>query len=140
MTYSKLDVDMLYIVSNSDAAFDNNADLTSLLGGIVILADADGYVAPISFNSYKPPRVKRSVLVAEVIAFADLFDGAFTFRAQLEQALSRSIPLHVLIDSKYLFKIIGKSLRTSEKRLMLDISATREAYNSEQISHVGFVR
>ena len=80
------------------------------------------------------------MFAAEVIAFADLLNDAFTLRAQLEQALNRSKPLHLLIDSKSLFYIIGKNSRTSEKRLMLDTSTTREAYNSEQVSNIGFVR
>ena len=82
----------------------------------------------------------RSVLAAEVIALADLFDEASPLRAQLEQALNRPMPLHHLKDSESLFDVIGKSSRTSEKRLMLDISATRQACKAEHISNIGFVR
>ena len=92
------------------------------------------------FKSYKSRRVTRSVLAAEFIAFAGLFEEAFPLRAQLEQALKRPMPLHLLIDSKSLFDIIGKSSRTSEKRLMPDISGTKQAYKAEQISSIGFVR
>ena len=69
-----------------------------------------------------------------------MLDDAFTIRSQLQQALRRDVVMHLLTDSKCLFNIIGKSSRTSEKRLMLDISATRQAYKHKQISNIGFVR
>ena len=102
-------------------------DLSSQLGRIVLVVDAAANVAILSFKSYKSRRVTGSVIAAEVIAFADLFEYAFTLRKQLEKALNRPLPMHLMTDSKFLFKIIGKSSRTSEKRLMLDISATRQA-------------
>ena len=97
-------------------------------------------VIPISFKSYKSRRVTRSVLSAEVIAFADLFDDSFAIRSQIEHALGRPIAIHLLTDSKSLFDIISKGSRTSEKRIMLDIHATRAAYQAEEISNIGFVR
>ena len=109
-------------------------------GLIILLTDSNGLAAHISFKFYKSRRVTRSVLAVEVIAFAHLFDEIFTLRAQLEQAFNRPIPLYLLTDSNSLFDIIGKSSCTSEKRLMLDISATQQAYNAELISNIGFVR
>ena len=82
----------------------------------------------------------RSVLAAEFIAFADLFNESSTSLAQLEQALNRTLLLHLLTDSRSLIDIIGKRSRISEKRLMLDIGATRQAYKAELISYIGFVR
>ena len=73
----------------------------------------------ISFKSYKSARVTRSVLSAEVIAFADWFDDAFALKSQLEHALGRAVPIHLLTDSKSFFDIISKWSRTSEKRIML---------------------
>ena len=89
------------------------------------MMDETNRVIPISFKSYKSRRVTRSVLSAEVIAFADLFDDAFALRSQIEHALGRSIPMHLLTDSKSLFDIISKGSRTSEKRIMLDVHAAR---------------
>ena len=136
MTYLTLDIETLSIAGYSDAAFDNNIDFTSQLGRIVLFADAISNAAPVSFKSYKSRRVTRSVLASEVIAFADLFDEAFTLSSQLEQALKRHMPIHLLTDSKSLFDIISKSSRTSEKRLILDRNATRQAYKAEQISNI----
>ena len=140
MKFPKLDLSTIRIVGYSDAAFASNSDLSSQLGRIVLLIDGSGAAAIVSFKSYKSRRVTRSVLSAEVIAFADLFDDAFTIRKQLEHALQRSVHMHLLTDSKCLFDIIGKGSRTNEKRLMLDISVTRQAYNADQISNIGFVR
>ena len=130
MTNPNLDIHTLRIVGYSDAAFANNTDLTSQLDRIVLLADVDENTAPISFKSYKSRRVTRSIFAAKVIDFTDLFDEAFTLRAQLEQALKRPMPQHLLNDSKSLLDIIGKSSHKSEKRLMLDISTTRKAYKA----------
>ena len=82
----------------------------------------------------------RSVLSAEVIAFADLFHQAFTLRSQLEHALTHPFPLHLMTDSTSLFDIIGKGSRTSEKRVTTDIHTARQAYQSREISNIGFVR
>ena len=46
----------------------------------------------------------------------------------------------MLTDSKSLFEVITKSSTTTERRLMIDIKAVREAYGSTLISDVGFVR
>ena len=114
--------------------------MKSQLGRIVLLIDDSSAAIPISFKSYKSRRVARSVLSAEVIAFADLFDDAFALRSQVEQALQRAVPMHLLTDSKSLFDIISKGSRTSEKRIMFDIHATRESYKNHEISNIGFVR
>ena len=46
----------------------------------------------------------------------------------------------MLTDSKSLFDVITKYSHTAEKRLMIDITSVRDAYNMEEISNVGFVR
>ena len=140
LPFPKLDLRSVRIVGYSDAAFANNYDATSQLGRVILLIDDDNNSIPIAFKSYKSRRVTRSVLSAEVIAFANLFDYAFSIRSQIEQALRRGVPMHLLTDSKSLFDIISKGSRTSEKRIMLDIHATREAYRHQEISNIGFVR
>ena len=80
------------------------------------------------------------MLSAEVVAFADLFDDAYALRSQVEQSLKCAVPMHLLTDSKSLFDIISKGSRSSEKRIMLDIRAAREAYQAREISNIGFVR
>lgn len=140
LKFPKIDHSSPRIVGYSDAAYANNHDLTSQLGRIIMLIDGTSKCIPISLKSYKSRRVARSVLSAEVIAFADLFDDAFALRSQIEHALGRSVPMHLLTDSKLLFDIISKGSRTSEKSIMLDIRSTRTAYQSKEISNIGFVQ
>ena len=140
ISFPKIDLASARLIAYSDAAFANNSDLTSQLGRIILLCDANGNAAPLAFKSYKSRRVTRSVLAAEVIAFSDTFDDALALRALLEQLLSRAVPLQMLTDSKSLFDVIACGSRTSEKRIMLDIVAAREGYASGEISNIGFVR
>ena len=72
----KLDSNSLRITAYSDAAFVNNADLSSQHGRIFHLTDDNHNAIPVSNKSYRSRRVARFVLSAEVIAFADLFDDA----------------------------------------------------------------
>ena len=129
----------LRIVGFSDVSYASNHDLTSQLGRMIVLMDKANNEIPISFKSYKSRRVTRSVLSAEVIAFADLLDDALAIRSQLEHALQVTVPMHLLTDSKSLFDVVSKGSRTSEKRIILDIHATKQAYQSHEISNIGFV-
>ena len=45
----------------------------------------------------------------------------------------------MLTDFKQLFDVITKSSHTTEKRLMIEVTAAREAYNRHEISNVGLV-
>ena len=45
----------------------------------------------------------------------------------------------LLTDSKQMFEVITKASHTSERRLMIDTAAAREAYNRGEISNVGLV-
>ncbi len=74
------------------------------------------------------------------MAFADLLDDEFTIWSKIVHALGRAIPVHLLTDTKSLFEIISKGTRTSEKRIILDIHAAREAYQTRKIPNISFVR
>ena len=100
--------------------------------------DKSKFAIPVSFNSIKSRRVTRSVLSADLIAFADLFDDAYSLRSQTEQATIRAIPMDLLTDSMSLFDIISKGSCTSKKRIMQDIHSAREAYKAREISNIDF--
>ena len=57
-----------------------------------------------------------------------MLDDAYAIRSQIEHALQRAVPMHLLTDSKSLFDIISKGSRTSEKRINLDIQAGHQSY------------
>lgn len=134
-----LDLDSLYIRVYTDASFANNADQSSQLGYIVALCDKFNRCNVLSFRSYKSRRVVRSVLGGEIYAFADGFDVAYMLRFDLESILNRTLRLCILTDSKSLFDTIVKNSFISEKRLMIDVQAAREAYQKLEISDIGHI-
>eukprot|EP00171_Calliarthron_tuberculosum_P011584 IDg11584t1 len=140
LSFPKLDIDTLHVVGYSDASFASNGDLSPQLGHITLLRGASGSTIPFALKSYKAGRVTRSVLAAEVIAFSDMFDVAFTICAELEYIIGCDILLQLLTDSKCLFETISKSYRTSEKRLMLDFAVSREGYCKKEILDISSVR
>ena len=78
----KFDSSSFRINAYGDAVFPNNADVSSQLGRILLLTDYNRNSIPVSYKSYKLRRVACSVLSAEAIASADLFDDALTIRKQ----------------------------------------------------------
>ena len=140
ITFLILEAKSLRVVGYSDAGYSSNNDLSSQLGRIVLLINDTCAAAPIIFKSYKSRRIARSVLSAEANAFADLYDDAYALRSQVGHALSRTVPMHLLIDSKFLFDVVSKGSKTSEKRTMLDIHAARQAYKLHEMSNIDFVR
>lgn len=140
INFPKLNLQSLRIIGYSDASFANNNDFTSQLGYIVFIADKHDNAIPLIFKSYKAKRITRSAMSAEVIAFSDMSDTAITLGQEIEILVNQKVPVQLLTDSKSLFDVISKGTRTSEKRTMLDIAASREAFRDKIISDIGFVR
>ena len=140
LIYQKLDCESLHLKVYSDSSFANNEDLSSQLGYIVLLCDKSNKCNILHFSSHKSRRIVRSVLGGEVYAFADAFDYAYTMRHDLQRILGRNIALQMFTDSKSLFDVITKCSSTTEKRLMIVISTVITAYESFEISEVGFIR
>ena len=140
LRYPKMDVSTMHIVGYSNAAFANNDDLSSQLWRVIFLVDGDENAEPIAFKSYKLRRATRSVLAAEVIAFANMFDESFAIKDTIEVAIANSVQLHLLTDSKSFFDTISKGNRTNEKRLMLDVYVARQGYKEQDIGNIGFLR
>jgi hypothetical protein len=122
------------------SSFANNGDFTSQLGYNILLTDKTDQCNISHYSSHKSRLVTRSVLGGELYAFADAFDFAFTLKHDLQVMLCQIIPLTILTDSKSLFDVITKSSSTFERRLMIDITAVRSAYNDQELSIVGLVR
>lgn len=107
---------------------------------IVLLADASNRCPVLSYASKKSRRVVRSIMAGEIYAFADAFDEAFIIKYDLERIHRQYLPLVMLTDSKQMFDVITRASHTTEKRLMIDVAAAREACNRGEISNVGLVQ
>ena len=140
LRFPKLDQDSLRITTHSDASFSNNDDNSSQIRFIILLSDATNNCAILRYSSYKSRRIARSSMAAETFAFADAFDAAYAIKFDLEKLLNKSIPLLMLTDSKALFDVITRSKYTTEKRLMIDIAAVRQAYNEKEINNIALIK
>lgn len=69
----------------------------------------------------------------------DGFDVVYMLVFNLESILVRILRLCLLTDSKPLFHTIVKSSFISEKRLMIDIHAARQAYQRLETSDIGHI-
>lgn len=139
ISFPALDSESLFLVCYSDASFSNNADMTSQLGYIVILMDKHQRRTIIQFASRKCRRVTRSCMAAESLALVDAFDNAFVIKHDVQRMIGSRVPLLMLTDSKCLFDVITGSRYTSEKRLMIDLEALREAYKRRDIDNIGLI-
>lgn len=135
-----MDRETLHLRAYSDASFANNDELSSQRGYIVLLSDGDNNCHVLSYSSKKARRVVRSIMAGEVYAFADAFDTAFILKHDLERIYHQHLPLVMLPDSKQMFDVITRASHTTEKRLMIDVTAARQAYNRHEISNVGLVQ
>ncbi len=78
-------------------------------------------------------------MAGETLAFVDAFENTFIFRHDLSHILRQNIPILMLTDSKALFDVLSRARYTTERRLMVSISATREANNQGIISNIGVI-
>jgi hypothetical protein len=140
LRYPKLDKSTLRLLAYSDASLHNNADLSSQLGYVILLSDATGLCCILSFRSFNSRRVARSSMAAETMAFADTFDAAFAIKHDLESMIGKFVPLLILTDSRPLFDVLICAKFTTEKRLMIDISAAREGFTRRDITNVCLIR
>jgi Reverse transcriptase (RNA-dependent DNA polymerase) len=140
LRYPKLDKSTLRLLAYSDASLHNNSDLSSQLGYVILLSDGTGLCCILSFRSFKSRRVARSSMAAETMAFANTFDAAFAIKHDLESMIGKFIPLLILTDSRPLFDVLICAKYTTEKRLMIDISAAREGFTRRDITNVCLIR
>lgn len=124
----------------ADASFATNADESSQIGFIILLCDGTGHSHVLSFSSRKSRRVVRSAMAGDAFALTAALDEAFTLRYDLDILYGQHIPLSIFTDSKQLFDVVTRASHPTEKRLLIDIAAAREAYNRMDISNVCLVK
>ncbi len=136
----KLDPESLHVRALTDASFSTTPDHCSQLGCIVVLADRHDNDFVLHYASYKSRRVARSVLGAEMYAFADAFDFPYCAKAYLEKLWHLRVSLSISTGSKGFLDVIKKCSETQQQRLIIDLQAVRDAYAVHGISKIGFIR
>ena len=139
LRYKQLGMSSLHIRVYSHASLASNADNSLQLGCLKFLCDNKNDCHILSYCSQKSKRIVRSIMAGEVFVFSAAFDQAFVIRHDIQLILGTPIPLMMFTDSKQLFNVISRTSLTTEKRLMDEIMAAREAYNRYEISNVGLV-
>ena len=140
LNYNHIDKKSIHILIFSGGSFSGNDDSSSQIGYIIFICDEEGNTAPIDFSSTKSRRVVRSVLGAETFALANSCDTAIVLQHDLKQILKRTLKIKILTDTETLFNVMIKNANTTEKRLMIDIKAAREAYNEGIIEDIVWIR
>ena len=128
--------DSIRLAAFVDASFADNLDLSSQLGFVTVLMDANGNANIIHYSTAKSRRVTRSVLAAELYGMAAGFDAAAAAKPAISEALARDVPLTIYTDSKSLYYSLTTINTTTEKRLLIDLQVIRQAYEYKEIAEV----
>lgn len=87
------------------------------------------------FRCAKPTETHKRCYLSREMLIMNIYGSAVQLRKNIgspENPLQGgSIQVCLLTDSKFLFDIIDKGSRSSEKRLMIDVVTTRKGYHSE---------
>lgn len=138
MSFIRIDKEKADIFVCFDAAFGTNRDHTSQLGVLVLMRDREnGDCNIIHYSSSKSKRVCRSVLAAELFALMEGFDIGYTVRDSFVKCSGRKdVNLILATDSRSLFSLSITLAQTTEKRLLIDLSLIREAYEKRDINDI----
>lgn len=136
----QLEENPFHIRVYTNGSFADNADLSTQTGFIVLLCYKNGRCNILHCNTHNPCRVERSVLGGEIFAFSDRMDFALNVKSDLERILDCKLQFSMFTESKSLFDLIAKNMTSTEKRLMVDVHAAREAYARFQIISNAWIR
>ena len=79
----------------------------------------------------------RLAVVAQHLSMAL---NVFLIKHEVQRLLGRDIPVTMLTDCQLLFDALTRSRYTTERRLMVNIAAAREAYSNGLIFNIGLIR
>src|ERR1019366_496566 len=139
LKYVQLDKNSLRLVTFTDSSFANNADYTSQIGYVVVLADKDDNANILHWSSIKCKRVTRSVLASELYAITHGFDISACLKLTIERILGFPVPLTVCTDLKSVYDCLVKLGTTQEKRLMVDLMCLRQSYERREIAEIKWI-
>lgn len=137
LQYQLLDRTSLHIKTYSDSSFPTNDDCTSQLGYIILPCDSNNKSHILAYSSRNSRRVVRSSMAEDVYAFSTAFDNAYVIKHGIETIYRQTIPFCMFTESKQMFDVRTRATHATEKRLIIDLAAAREAYNDYRVSNVG---
>ena len=137
--FSKLgELSKLKIVLYSDAAVTNVGDkVSSGKGHIIMLANEQGGLSPLSWGSHKVRRVVSSSLAAETLALKDAMEHAIYLSHLVseicfDQYDKAVIPIVAYTDNLSLEKALRSSKHVDDKRLIVDLATIRQMQKKDK--------
>lgn len=138
MKFSKLNQNYLRGLAFADASHNNCDSSHSQLEYIILTSDNSNKFAIYHYKSYKSQRVAGCRMCKQTLSFIDAFDAAFLIRCDPKRILESKVQLQMLTKSAQVFNVLTKSWYTTEKLLMVDNAAAREAYFDQSIPYIPF--
>lgn len=80
------------------------------------------------------------VLGEEPFGFADAIDVAIVIKHYLKQFRNKRIKMKILKYSETLFDVIIRNVSSTERKLMIDVKARRDACNEEIVHEIIWIR
>lgn len=124
----------------ADSSFAGNPDFTLQLGYIITLSHEHGNSNVIHYSSTKAKRITRSLLEAELYAVSAAFDSACSIKQCVDGLYGKPIPVVLATDSRLLFELIIGLASTTEKRLLIDLTGLRDAYELRELGEIYWVK
>ncbi len=133
------DTSSCYIISFSDASFNNLPNAGTQGSYVTFLVDQNGCFCPIAWQSRKVRRVIKSTIAAECLAAVEAAEMSI-FLAYLVKdilELPKLIDTFVYCDNKNLVNAAHSSTNVEDKRLVIDVSMLRDFLEHKELT--GFV-
>ena len=144
LKFQKLEGEKVLLVF-ADASL-GNLDCGGSQGGYFIcLADGNGCISPLCWNSKRIRRVVRSTLAAETNAMAEGMDMAIFLSSLYSEVVhgvvdSRTLPVVMKTDCKSLHDALLSTKDVQEKRLRVELNAIKEQIRERQNWRVDWLR
>lgn len=121
----------------NNSSFANCENIETQLGCIIMVMGGSNRTSQLAHSSYKCRFAVRSVFGGETYAFTDCFDAGYLLKLDLESILKFKISTVMLSYSEIFFKIIVKSATATERILVIDVKALREAFQNNTVDNIG---
>lgn len=91
------------------------------------------------YKSYESRQSVLSPLATETQELADASYITVMLQHDVQRITGSSLSITLLTDQKLLLDVISKGSKTPVYRLMIDVRASRDAYDQEVWSHLGWI-